>query len=210
MSATRRSSQGLQVSQLQQQGTAGVLAGPRLPAVSVRRGCAPQDREATIQCILCLRAKCETRKSFTCSTDCLRQHWGVHKELHANGARANDPSGPAPAPARQLVCLRLGYATSLLEDADLAAGVRATQPGMARLQRSRTALRRPTQASRPVTPSATAARPGLRCAAALRAVPWLKALPITHCLSILSLVCPGCRWAKAGCTPPAQRTSARC
>ncbi|KAK9827722.1 hypothetical protein WJX81_005188 [Elliptochloris bilobata] len=43
-----------------------------------------QDREATIQCILCLRSKVETRKSYTCSTDCLRQHWVVHKELHAN------------------------------------------------------------------------------------------------------------------------------
>lgn len=44
-----------------------------------------QDREATLQCILCLRAKVELRKSFTCSTDCLRQHWNVHKNLHLNG-----------------------------------------------------------------------------------------------------------------------------
>ena len=87
MTASRHSLQGLQAF--------AAAAGRRrcdrcfgsLAALSVRRGSAPQDREATIQCILCLRAKCETRKSFTCSTDCLRQHWGVHKELHANGAR---------------------------------------------------------------------------------------------------------------------------
>ena len=63
----------------------------------------------------------------------------------------------------------------------MAAGVGPTQPGMARLERLRTASRRPTPASRPVTPSATAARPGLRCAAALRAVPWLKG-PTHHSL----------------------------
>ncbi len=44
-----------------------------------------QDREATLQCILCLRAKVELRKSYSCSTDCLRQHWGLHKDLHVNG-----------------------------------------------------------------------------------------------------------------------------
>ena len=44
-----------------------------------------QDREATLQCILCLRAKVELRKSFSCSTDCLRQHWNLHKDLHSNG-----------------------------------------------------------------------------------------------------------------------------
>lgn len=46
-----------------------------------------QDREATLQCILCLRAKVELRKSFSCSTDCLRQHWNVHKNLHLNGVQ---------------------------------------------------------------------------------------------------------------------------
>jgi hypothetical protein len=41
-----------------------------------------QDREATIQCVLCLRCKVEVRKSFHCSADCLRQQWGLHKDLH--------------------------------------------------------------------------------------------------------------------------------
>ena len=48
--------------------------------------CALQDREATLQCILCLRAKVELRKSYSCSTDCLRQHWSLHRDLHVNGA----------------------------------------------------------------------------------------------------------------------------
>ena len=46
-----------------------------------------QDREATLQCVLCLRARVEQRKSYSCSTDCLRQHWGEHKNLHQNGRK---------------------------------------------------------------------------------------------------------------------------
>mmetsp|Transcript_13036 Transcript_13036/g.39493 ORF Transcript_13036/g.39493 Transcript_13036/m.39493 type:complete len:591 (+) Transcript_13036:158-1930(+) len=45
------------------------------------------DREATLQCVLCLRAKAEVRKSFHCSTDCLRRHWNLHKELHGQNNR---------------------------------------------------------------------------------------------------------------------------
>lgn len=44
--------------------------------------CIHPDREATIQCLLCLRCKVDSRRSFHCSTDCLKQHWGFHKELH--------------------------------------------------------------------------------------------------------------------------------
>ena len=40
------------------------------------------DREATLQCVLCLRCKVDTRKSYHCSSECLRQHWQWHKELH--------------------------------------------------------------------------------------------------------------------------------
>ena len=47
------------------------------------------DREATLQCVLCLRAKVDVRKSFHCSTDCLRRHWGLHKELHGQSNRFN-------------------------------------------------------------------------------------------------------------------------
>ena len=48
------------------------------------------DREATLQCVLCLRAKVDVRKSFHCSTDCLRRHWGLHKELHGQSGRFNN------------------------------------------------------------------------------------------------------------------------
>ena len=47
------------------------------------------DREATLQCVLCLRAKVDVRKSFHCSTDCLRRHWGLHKDLHGQSNRFN-------------------------------------------------------------------------------------------------------------------------
>ena len=40
------------------------------------------DKEASLQCILCLRCKVDIRKSYHCSTACLRQHWAYHKELH--------------------------------------------------------------------------------------------------------------------------------
>jgi CCR4-NOT transcription complex subunit 6 len=51
------------------------------------------DREATLQCVLCLRAKVDVRKSFHCSTDCLRRHWGLHKELHGQSNRFNGYTG---------------------------------------------------------------------------------------------------------------------
>ncbi len=44
--------------------------------------CIHPDREATIQCLLCLRCKVDPRRSYHCSTDCLKQHWDFHKELH--------------------------------------------------------------------------------------------------------------------------------
>lgn len=44
--------------------------------------CIHPDREATIQCLLCLRCKVDQRRSFHCTTECLKQHWGFHKELH--------------------------------------------------------------------------------------------------------------------------------
>ena len=50
--------------------------------------CFLQDREATLQCVLCIRARVEQRKSYACSTDCLRQHWSEHKALHQNGETA--------------------------------------------------------------------------------------------------------------------------
>ena len=40
------------------------------------------DREATLQCVLCLRCKVDIRKSYHCTPSCLKQHWHWHKELH--------------------------------------------------------------------------------------------------------------------------------
>ena len=40
------------------------------------------DREATVQCILCLRSRAEVRKSFHCTPECLQRHWPQHRQLH--------------------------------------------------------------------------------------------------------------------------------
>ncbi|KAL3151598.1 hypothetical protein ABBQ38_012592 [Trebouxia sp. C0009 RCD-2024] len=48
------------------------------------------DREATVQCILCLRSRAEVRKSFHCNPECLQQHWSTHRHLHEQ-RRLNGP-----------------------------------------------------------------------------------------------------------------------
>jgi CCR4-NOT transcription complex subunit 6 len=40
------------------------------------------EKEAAIQCILCLRCKVDTKKSYHCSTECLKEHWAFHKDFH--------------------------------------------------------------------------------------------------------------------------------
>ena len=51
------------------------------------------EQEANLQCILCLRCKVDIRKSYHCSTSCLRQHWSYHKELHEQKKQNGKPSG---------------------------------------------------------------------------------------------------------------------
>ena len=49
------------------------------------------DREATLQCIVCLRSKAAQPLSYHCSPDCLKTHWHLHKDYHkqalVNGGR---------------------------------------------------------------------------------------------------------------------------
>lgn len=40
------------------------------------------DREATVQCLICLRGKCPAHLSFHCTPDCLKSHWSLHKDYH--------------------------------------------------------------------------------------------------------------------------------
>ncbi len=40
------------------------------------------EKEATIQCILCLRCKADIRKSYHCSKECLGEHWTFHRDFH--------------------------------------------------------------------------------------------------------------------------------
>lgn len=52
------------------------------------------DREATLQCTVCLRLKVGQHLSYHCSVDCLKSHWHLHKEYHsialANGTLTDD------------------------------------------------------------------------------------------------------------------------
>lgn len=52
------------------------------------------DKEATIQCTLCLRAKCPMHLSYHCSAECFRNSWNQHKEYHR---QAHINGGMVPA-----------------------------------------------------------------------------------------------------------------
>jgi hypothetical protein len=49
------------------------------------------EREARIQCILCLRSKVDIKKSYHCSADCLREHWAFHRDFHTQGRPGSEP-----------------------------------------------------------------------------------------------------------------------
>lgn len=40
------------------------------------------DREASLQCTVCLRLKVGQHLSYHCSVECLKSHWHLHKEYH--------------------------------------------------------------------------------------------------------------------------------
>ena len=40
------------------------------------------DREATLQCTVCLRLRVAQHLSYHCSVECLKSHWHLHKEYH--------------------------------------------------------------------------------------------------------------------------------
>lgn len=49
------------------------------------------DKEATIQCTVCLRSKVAQHLSYHCSIECFRNNWTQHREYHrqalANGGK---------------------------------------------------------------------------------------------------------------------------
>eukprot|EP00887_Chlorella_sp_A99_P001164 scaffold14.g1164.t1 len=51
------------------------------------------EKEAAIQCILCLRCKVDTKKSYHCSAECLREHWAFHKDFHQNSRENGAENG---------------------------------------------------------------------------------------------------------------------
>lgn len=40
------------------------------------------EREASLQCMVCLRYKVPQHLSYHCAVDCLKSHWHLHKEYH--------------------------------------------------------------------------------------------------------------------------------
>jgi CCR4-NOT transcription complex subunit 6 len=50
------------------------------------------EKEASMQCMVCLRHKVPQHLSYHCSVECLKSHWHLHKDYHkqqpstANGA----------------------------------------------------------------------------------------------------------------------------
>lgn len=52
------------------------------------------DREATLQCTVCLRLKGAPHLSYHCTVECLKSHWHLHKAYHQQfQANANGRSG---------------------------------------------------------------------------------------------------------------------
>lgn len=49
------------------------------------------ERDAAIQCILCLRTKVDTKRSYHCGPECLREHWNFHVDFHSQ-VRDNNAS----------------------------------------------------------------------------------------------------------------------
>ncbi|EFN56629.1 hypothetical protein CHLNCDRAFT_144412 [Chlorella variabilis] len=52
------------------------------------------EKEAAIQCILCLRCKVDTKKSYHCSPECLREHWAFHRDFHQQSRENGDNGFP--------------------------------------------------------------------------------------------------------------------
>lgn len=52
------------------------------------------EREASLQCMVCLRYRVAQHLSYHCSVDCLKSHWHLHKDYHkqqASQANGGDP-----------------------------------------------------------------------------------------------------------------------
>lgn len=51
------------------------------------------DKEATAQCIICLRLKVPVHLTYHCSCECMRNNWHLHKDYHkqyqSNGSKCH-------------------------------------------------------------------------------------------------------------------------
>ena len=56
------------------------------------------EKEATLQCMVCLRHKVAQHLSYHCSVECLKSHWHLHKDYHKQAQPNNGGQG---APCQQ-------------------------------------------------------------------------------------------------------------
>lgn len=53
------------------------------------------EREASLQCLVCLRSRVAQHLSYHCSVECLKSHWHLHKDYHKQhqGSMTNGGEG---------------------------------------------------------------------------------------------------------------------
>jgi hypothetical protein len=52
------------------------------------------EREATLQCLVCLRCKVPTHLSYHCGVPCLKRHWNLHKDYHKHHTALQQQAKP--------------------------------------------------------------------------------------------------------------------
>lgn len=67
------------------------------------------EREASLQCMVCLRCKVPTHLSYHCSVECLKSHWNLHKDYHKQqpAPQVNGEEPRLAAGMKRLVSVRL-------------------------------------------------------------------------------------------------------
>jgi hypothetical protein len=71
-----------------------------IPAAGRGNMCAAHpEREATVQCTVCVRSKVPQHLSYHCSPDCFKGSWGRHIELHAQALQHGGCTPRCPPPA---------------------------------------------------------------------------------------------------------------
>lgn len=179
------------------------------------------DREATLQCVLCLRAKVDVRKSFHCSTDCLRRHWGLHKELHGQSNRFNGetfiPShlaGSMGSGIPNLLLAQCQPVTAFAQSLSACAGYTGSENGFQSDKSFKTGHTFSNNGETWIEVLRCARLGCLHAGTDCAAGGWQE-----DCLAQAGnqletqaevVLRPSCRWLRRGSTPPRRRMSGRC